>query len=716
MFLADRYIVGTCHEWGYEEARGDECPRCGKWLDPLRMPKVACKVCGTVPVRRSTSHWYLDLPKLRDDGFREWFEAHPWKPNVRAFIGNQIAELRPRPITRDMRWGVPVPEDRAGGETGKVLYVWFDAPIGYVSFTQQWARERGRPEDWERWWKDGATRLVHFIGKDNIPFHCLVFPSMLFGQRDGWVLPAEVPANEFYNLEGGKFSTSKDWTIPLGPLVERHDAEVVRFHLLASAPETADSEWRWEDFQRTANAGLADTIGNLATRVLRFAAKHFDARVPALAPGLEAELDRALLEECGPIADPARSVLEFRFRRATEELLANGAAANVFIDRHAPWALRTKDPERTAAVLNTACNWIALLARWGGQVGDAQAHHLLVRVDIGARARRIDTRQHTGVGERHDGDGPAADQHRNDVGGGDPRDGERRQTLWQGAEDRHAGACCKVQRTDDDGRAHHGDQDARQALVAFEQQDHRQGDCADHERGRVGLAIHHRCGDSPQVGQRSVAFDRKAEELGQLADQYRQGDAIHVPVADGLGKQLGDEAEARDARDDADHSRYHRLRAGEGDRAQRVAARQWHDHRQDDSGQRGVRSQHQDSARPKKGVSEQRTDGRVQAIDAGKARCHRIGDANRHQHRGQHQSGHDVMPQPGPSVLAQRAQPRQPATQDGLIGSLRAARNPAWFRQGERQIRRSIHWGSVRMTSVGAVKVLAAWGISSVVG
>jgi methionyl-tRNA synthetase len=376
MFLADRYIVGTCHECGYEEARGDECPRCGKWLDPLRMPKVACKVCGTVPVRRSTSHWYLDLPKLRDDGFREWFEAHPWKPNVRAFIGNQIAELRPRPITRDMRWGVPVPEDRAGGETGKVLYVWFDAPIGYVSFTQQWARERGRPEDWERWWKDGATRLVHFIGKDNIPFHCLVFPSMLFGQRDGWVLPAEVPANEFYNLEGGKFSTSKDWTIPLGPLVERHDAEVVRFHLLASAPETADSEWRWEDFQRTANAGLADTIGNLATRVLRFAAKHFDARVPALAPGLEAELDRALLEECGPIADPARSVLEFRFRRATEELLANGAAANVFIDRHAPWALRTKDPERTAAVLNTACNWIALLARWMGPFLPKKAQEL----------------------------------------------------------------------------------------------------------------------------------------------------------------------------------------------------------------------------------------------------------------------------------------------------------------------------------------------------
>jgi methionyl-tRNA synthetase len=364
MFLADRYILGTCHECGFEEARGDECPRCGKWLEPLKMPRATCKVCGNQPVRRSTTHWYLDLPKLRDDGLGAWFEGHPWKPNVRAFIGNQLGEIRPRPITRDMRWGVPVPEDLAGGEQGKVLYVWFDAPIGYVSFTRQWARERGEPEAWKRWWLDADTRLVHFIGKDNIPFHCLVFPAMLQGTRRGFVLPWQVPANEFYNLEGAKFSTSKNWTIPLEPLCERYDPEYLRFHMLASAPETSDSEWRWEDFQRTVNGSLADTLGNLTTRVLRFAAKHFEARVPALDPALEEELDRSLLSECGPIADPASSVLEFRFRRATEELIANGTAANVFIDRHAPWALRKTDPVRAAAVLNTACNWIALLARW----------------------------------------------------------------------------------------------------------------------------------------------------------------------------------------------------------------------------------------------------------------------------------------------------------------------------------------------------------------
>ncbi len=376
MFLADRYIVGTCHECGFEEARGDECPRCGKWLDPLKMPRVACKVCGSAPVRRTTSHWYLDLPKLRDAGFGAWFEDHTWKPNVRAFIGNQLSEIRPRPITRDMRWGVPVPEDRASGETGKVLYVWFDAPIGYVSFTQQWAREQGKPEDWKRWWQQPDTRLVHFIGKDNIPFHCLVFPAMLFGMQQDWVLPWQVPANEFYNLEGRKFSTSKNWTIPLAALARRYHPDLVRFYLLASAPETADSEWRWEEFQRCVNASLADTIGNLATRVLRFAAKHFDGRVPPLAPALADELDRSLLGECGPIADPARAVLAFRFRRATEELIANGMAANVFIDRHAPWALRTKDPARAAAVLNTACNWLALLARWMGPFMPTKAQEL----------------------------------------------------------------------------------------------------------------------------------------------------------------------------------------------------------------------------------------------------------------------------------------------------------------------------------------------------
>jgi len=376
MFLADRYILGTCYECGYEKARGNECPRCGKELDPLRMRDTRCKVCGTPPEKRETLHWYLDLPKLRDESFGAWFRGHPWKPNVAAFIGNLIEDLAPRPITRDMSWGVPVPEDRAGGEKGKVLYVWFDAPIGYVSFTQEWAREIGRPDAWKTYWQSPDTRLVHFIGKDNISFHCVIFPSMLLGVRQDYVLPWHVPANEFYNLQGGKFSTSDRRTIPLEPFFSRYDADATRFYLLASAPETADSEWRWQDFQSCVNASLADTIGNLATRVLRFVDRNFDGRIPPLDPDHALEYDKVLLESCGPFGDPAAHVREFRFRRAAEQLVQNATVANVFVDRTAPWTLKKTDPARAASALNTACEWLHWLARWMAPMMPAKAQAL----------------------------------------------------------------------------------------------------------------------------------------------------------------------------------------------------------------------------------------------------------------------------------------------------------------------------------------------------
>ena len=364
IFLADRYVLGTCYFCGHEAARGNECPKCGQELDPLRMQVARCKICGTAPEKRPTLHWYLDLAKLRDEHIGAWFEGHGWKPNVTGFIGNQLAQIGLRPITRDMSWGVPVPADRAGGESGKVLYVWFDAPIGYVSFTQQWAREQGRPEEWKRWWQSPETRLVHFIGKDNISFHCVIFPSMLFGVKQGYVLPWQVPANEFYNLQGGKFSTSEKRTIPIEDFCARFDAEAARFHLLASAPETADSDWRWEEFQATVNSGLADKVGNLVTRVLRFLDKNYEGRIPPCDAAAAAEFERVLLGECGAIADPGASVREFKFRRAAEQLLANAVVANVFVDRMAPWTLRKTDPVRAGAVLATCCEWIALLARW----------------------------------------------------------------------------------------------------------------------------------------------------------------------------------------------------------------------------------------------------------------------------------------------------------------------------------------------------------------
>ncbi|MCC7012151.1 MAG: methionine--tRNA ligase [Planctomycetes bacterium] len=366
MFLADRYVVGTCPNCAYPEARGDECPRCAKWIDPLdpKYTNVRCKVCGSTPEKRSTRHWYLDLPKIRDEFLGRWVAEHEWKPNVGAFVENQMKEIEPRPITRDMSWGVPLPADTAGDIAGKVLYVWFDAPIGYVSFTREWAERRGRPDEWQRWWQSSDTRLVHFIGKDNIPFHCVVFPAMLFATNCGFVLPWHVPANEFYNLQGRKFSTSQGWTIPLDEFFARFDAQAARFYLLSSAPETKDSEWNWKDFQNCVNASLADAIGNLVTRVLKFAAKNHGGAIPRCDASHEAELDRVLLSECGPFGDPGEHVRAFKFRRAAEQLVENARVANKFVDLLAPWSLQKTDPVKAASVLATSAEWIAYLARW----------------------------------------------------------------------------------------------------------------------------------------------------------------------------------------------------------------------------------------------------------------------------------------------------------------------------------------------------------------
>ncbi len=364
MFLADRYVSGTCYVCGTKGARGDECPKCGTWLDVLRLGDPICKVCGTTPERRTTLHWYLDMPRLRDEFIGGWIEVHEWKPNVRAFVTNMLKDVPKRPITRDMKWGVPVPADRAAGERGKVLYVWFDAPIGYVSFTKELFARRGEPERWRDWWQSNETRLVHFIGKDNIPHHCMLFPAMLHGMHQSYVLPWQVPANEFYNLQGRKFSTSGHWFIDLDAFFQRHDAEAARFAILASLPETADSEFSWPMFQRVVNTQLVGTIGNLVTRVLKFIEKHHEARIPALAAAHAAELDHVLLQQCGAIGDPAEHVLAFRFRQAVETLVANATVANVFVDRLAPWALRKSDPERAASVLATLCDYLGWIARW----------------------------------------------------------------------------------------------------------------------------------------------------------------------------------------------------------------------------------------------------------------------------------------------------------------------------------------------------------------
>ncbi len=384
-FLADRYVLGTCPKCGHAGARGDECPSCGSWLDPLTLTSPVCKVCGTTPERRATRHWYLDMPRLRDEFIGGWIAEHPWKPNVGAFLQNMLADVPLRAITRDLDWGIPVPEEIAGLDSGKVLYVWFDAPIGYVSFTSQWAAERGTPDLWTEWWKGDDTRLVHFIGKDNIPFHCMLFPGMLWGVKQGYALPWHVPANEFYNLQGRKFSTSEEWTLPPDEFFERFDSEATRFYLVSSMPETADSEWRWEDFQRVVNKSLADTIGNLATRVLRFLDKRYDGSIPPAGEPWASEYERVLLQECGEHGDPGVHVREFRFRRAAEQLIANAAVANVFVDRVEPWSLHKTDPAQAGAALAIAAEWLAWIARWMTPFMPVKAQALWTMLGFGGR-------------------------------------------------------------------------------------------------------------------------------------------------------------------------------------------------------------------------------------------------------------------------------------------------------------------------------------------
>jgi methionyl-tRNA synthetase len=369
MFLADRYLEGTCPKCG-GSARGDECRKCGQWLDALELLNPRCTICGTSPEVRATRHWHLDLPKLCRERIGPWFEsklrrsredspaAGTWKENVASFVANMLADLKPRPITRDLRWGVPVPLPEA---EGKVLYVWFDAPIGYISATAEWLERSGRdPDTWKEWWLAREdTRIVHFIGKDNIGFHTVVFPAMLHGQGTAFggplALPWNVPAMEFLNLEGEKFSTSGGWYVPLEEFFERYTADSIRWTLLQNLPETADAEFTWADFQRRVNGELADVVGNLASRVLRFIETHFDGRVPRTQgdpdPGEEealAAVARLVHRGIAPALDA------FRFREAAGQWLAVARQGNQLFDYQRPWA-HIRDRKGRAAHTLAAC-------------------------------------------------------------------------------------------------------------------------------------------------------------------------------------------------------------------------------------------------------------------------------------------------------------------------------------------------------------------------
>ena len=359
-FLADRFVTGTCPKCGYEEAYGDQCEQCGSSLNATDLINPKSVLTGAVPVLKETRHWYLPLDRY-EEFLKGWIlgeHKEDWKPNVYGQCKSWLDDgLKPRAVTRDLDWGIPVP---APGGEGKVLYVWFDAPIGYISATREWAAREGK--DWEPYWKDPKTRLLHFIGKDNIVFHCIIFPSMLKAHGE-YILPDNVPANEFLNLEGKKLSTSRNWAVWLHEYLEDFPdmQDVLRYVLTANAPETKDNDFTWKDFQARNNNELVAIFGNFVNRVVVLTQKYYDSIVPSGA-NLN-ETDQEVLAALSDFPDRISQSLErFRFREGLQELMSLARLGNKYLAEEEPWKKINEDPERVEAILFTALQVAAGLA------------------------------------------------------------------------------------------------------------------------------------------------------------------------------------------------------------------------------------------------------------------------------------------------------------------------------------------------------------------
>ncbi|MDR0311143.1 MAG: methionine--tRNA ligase [Acidobacteriota bacterium] len=357
-FLPDRYIEGECPHCHSLGARGDQCEACGRWLEPEQLIQPKCKICGSTPELRDTKHWYFRLSAFQEQ-LEKWQASRPeWKSNVREFCSGWFREgLTDRPITRDIDWGIPVPLPDA---EGKVLYVWFDAPIGYISSSVEWAQNQGTPDRWRDYWCDEKTRLVHFIGKDNIVFHAIVWPAVLMAHGE-FIIPAEIPANEFLNIEGQKISTSRNWAVWADDYLEVFPPDPLRYYLQANAPENKDADFTWKDFQARYNGDLADVLGNLINRCLSFVEKNFENKVPPAG-----ELTDADREALGAI-EKAVAVIggaldEFQVRRAVGELMDLARAGNKYFNDAAPWAAMKTDRSRAATILNTTIQLEAALS------------------------------------------------------------------------------------------------------------------------------------------------------------------------------------------------------------------------------------------------------------------------------------------------------------------------------------------------------------------
>ena len=355
-FLADRYITGTCPRCQNERAYGDQCESCGSTLNPTDLIHPKSAISGATPELRKTKHWYLPLDK-HEPFLKQWIlEDHKeWKSNVYGQCKSWLdGGLQPRAVSRDLDWGIPVPVE---GAEGKVLYVWFDAPIGYISNTKELL-----PDSWEKWWKSEDTRLLHFIGKDNIVFHCIVFPAMLRAEGS-YILPENVPANEFLNLEGDKISTSRNWAVWLNEYLEDLPGkqDVLRYVLTANAPETKDNDFTWRDFQARNNNELVAVFGNFVNRALVLTSKYFDGKVPAL--GALTDFDRETLAELSTVrAAIERELDNFHFREALKEAMNLARLGNKYLADTEPWKLAKTDMERVATILNISLQITANLA------------------------------------------------------------------------------------------------------------------------------------------------------------------------------------------------------------------------------------------------------------------------------------------------------------------------------------------------------------------
>ncbi|KKN09396.1 hypothetical protein LCGC14_1047040 [marine sediment metagenome] len=359
-FLADRFVTGTCPKCGHEEAYGDQCENCGSSLNATDLINPKSTITGSVPTTKETKHWFLPLDRY--EGFLKKYilEGHKndWKPNVYGQCKSWIdGGLEPRAVTRDLDWGIPVPVE---GAEGKVLYVWFDAPIGYISSTKEWAEREGR--DWEPYWKDEGTKLVHFIGKDNIVFHCIIFPAILKAHGD-YILADNVPANEFLNLEGNKLSTSKNWAVWLHEYLEEFAdmQDVLRYTLTANAPETKDNDFTWKDSQARNNNELVAIFGNFINRVAVLTHKYFDGVVPE--PGNFTEVDTETFQALRKFPETISSSIDrYRFREAGQELMNLARLGNKYLADEEPWKVIKQDEERVKTIMFIALQIAAALA------------------------------------------------------------------------------------------------------------------------------------------------------------------------------------------------------------------------------------------------------------------------------------------------------------------------------------------------------------------